>query len=78
MWWNGEKNFKETKILESLNQPNLVNFKNMLPAIHNYIWICIISFSPFEAIREIRRLAGLRRFLDYFSVKMMKLFFFWT
>ena len=31
------KNFKETKTLESLNQPNLVNFKNMLPATHNYI-----------------------------------------
>ena len=29
MWWNGEKFLKEAKILESLNPPNLVNFKNV-------------------------------------------------
>ena len=29
MWWNGEKYLKEAKILESLNHPNLVNFKNV-------------------------------------------------
>ena len=34
------------------------------------------SFSPFLSIREIRRLDGFQRFVDYFTVKMMKLLFF--
>ena len=33
------------------------------------------SFSPFGTIREIRRLDGFPRFLDYFSAKRIKLFF---
>ena len=56
---------------------NLVNFKNVC-----YQPLAIMfenvsfSFSPFGTIREIRRLDGFPRFLDYFSVKMMKLLFF--
>ena len=33
------------------------------------------SFSPFETVREIRRLDGFLRFVDYFSAKKMELFF---
>ena len=78
MWWNGEKLLKEAKILKSPNHPNLVNFKNIcsqpLAVMFEYV---SLSFSPFGTIREIRRVDGLQRFLDYFSIKMMKLFFFW-
>ena len=77
MWWYGEKFLKEVKILESLNHPNLVNFKNVcyqpLAIMFEYV---SFSFSPFGTIREIRRLNGFPRFLYYFSVKMVKLFFF--
>ena len=77
MWWYGEKFLKEVKILESLNHPNLINFKNVcyqpLAIMFEYV---SFSFSPFGTIREICRLVGLERFLDYFLVKMMKLFFF--
>ena len=77
MWWYREKFLKEVKILEILNHPNLVNFKNVcyqpLAIMFEYV---SFSFSPFGTIREIRRLVGFKRFLDYFSVKMMKLFFF--
>ena len=77
MWWYEEKFLKEVKILESLNHPNLVNFKNVcyqpLAIMFEYV---SFSFSPFGTTREIRRLDGFQRFLDYFSVKMMKLFFF--
>ena len=73
----GEKFWKEPKILESLNHPNLVNFKNIcyqaLAIMFEYI---SFSFSPFGTIREIRRLDGFQGFLYYFSVKMMTLFFF--
>ena len=77
MWWNGENFLKEAKILECLNHPNLVNFKNVcyqpLAIMFEYV---SFSFSPFGTIREIRRLNGFPRFLYYFSVKMVKLFFF--
>ena len=77
MWWYGGKFLKEVKILESLNHPNLINFKNVcyqpLAIMFEYV---SFSFSPFGTIREVRRLVGFKRFLDYFSVKMMKLFFF--
>ena len=77
MWWYREKFLKEVKILEILNHPNLVNFKNVcyqpLAIMFEYV---SFSFSPFGTIREIRRVDGLQRFLDYFTVKMMKLFFF--
>ena len=63
--------------LESLNHPNLVNFKNIcyqpLAMMFEYV---PFSFSPLERIREIHRLDGFQRFLDYFSFKNMKLFFF--
>ena len=68
---------EEAKMLESLNHLNLVNFKNVcyqpLAIMFEYV---SFSFSPFGTTREIRRLDGFQRFLDYFSVKMMKLFFF--
>ena len=77
MWWYREKFLKEVKILEILNHPNLVNFKNVcyqpLAIMFEYV---SFSFSPFGTIREIRRLNGFPRFLYYFSVKMVKLFFF--
>ena len=77
MWWYGGKFLKEVKILESLNHPNLINFKNVcyqpLAIMFEYV---SFSFSPFGTIREIRRLNGFPRFLYYFSVKMVKLFFF--
>ena len=77
MWWYREKFLKEVKILEILNHPNLVNFKNVC-----YQPLAIMfenvsfSLSLFWTIRGIRRLDGFPRFLDYFSVKMMKLLFF--
>ena len=72
------KNFlEEAKILESLNHLNLVNFKNVcyepLAIMFEYV---SFSFLLFGTIREIRRLDGFPGFLDCFSVKMMKLFFF--
>ena len=77
MWWNGENCLKEAKILESPNHPNLVNFENVcyqpLAIMFEYV---SFSFSPFGTIREIRRLNRFPRFLYYFSVKMVKLFFF--
>ena len=77
MRWNGENCLKEAKILESPNHPNLVNFENVcyqpLAIMFEYV---SFSFSPFGTIREIRRLNGFPRFLYYFSVKMVKLFFF--
>ena len=77
MWWNGEKYLKGAKKLESPNHPNLVNFKNIFsqPLAFMFEYVSF-SFSPFGTIREIRRVDGLQRFLDYFTVKMMKLFFF--
>ena len=77
MGWNGEKILKEGKLLESLNHHNLVDFKNVcywpLTIMFEYI---SFSFSLFGRIREISRLDGFLRFLNYFSVKKMKLFFF--
>ena len=35
----------------------------------------LFSFSPLGTLRDIRRLDGLQRFLDYFSVKIMKISF---
>ena len=72
------KNFlEEAKILESLNHLNLVNFKNVcyepLAIMFEYV---SFSFLLFGTIREILRLDGFPGFLDCFSVKMMKLFFF--
>ena len=77
MWWNWEKFSKEAKILEGLNHPNLVNFKNVCyqPLVIMFEYLSF-SISPFGTIREIRRLDGFQWFLDSFSVKMMKLFFF--
>ena len=77
IWWNGENFLKEAKILESLDHPNLVNFKNVCyqPLVIMFEFVSF-SFYPFGTIGEIRRLGGFPRFLDYFSVNMMKLFFF--
>ena len=65
------------KIFERGKITNLVNFKNVcyqpLAIMFEYV---SFSFSPFGTIREIRKLVGFKRFLNYFSVKMMKLFFF--
>ena len=68
---------KEAKILKSVNHPNVVNFKNVcyVPAICHYVEYVSFSFSPFETVREISRLDGFLRFVDYFSAKKMELFF---
>ena len=67
----GKKFFKDAKILESLNHPNLVNFKNicyqLLAVMFEYV---SFSFSPLGTIPEICRLDGFQRFLDYYSVKL--------
>ena len=66
MGWNGGKNFKETKILERLNQPNLVNFKNVYYQPLAIMFENIsFSFSPFAIIRKI---SGFDGFLDGFLV----------
>ena len=64
------KFLKEAKALESLNHPNLVNFKNIcyqaLAIMFEYV---SFSFFPFGTIYEIRRLVAFKRFLDYFWSK---------
>ena len=66
MGWNGEKNLKKAKILERLNQPNLVKFKNICYQPLAIVFENIsFSFSPFAIIRKIRGLDG---FLDGFLV----------
>ena len=63
---NRGKNLKEAKILERLNQPNLVNFKNVCYQPLAIMFENIsFSFSPFAIIRKI---SGLDGFLDGFSV----------
>ena len=67
----GAGDLKEAKILERLNQPNLVNFRNVC-----YQRLAIIfenisfSFSPFAIIRKISGLDGfLHGFLAIFWLK---------
>ena len=63
---NRGKNLKEAKILERLNQPNLVNFKNVCYQPLAIMFENIsFSFSPFAIIRKT---SGLDGFLDGFSV----------
>ena len=72
------KNFlKEAKILESLNYPNIVSFKNVgYQALAITFEDVSFSFFPFGTILEISGLDGFLRFLDSFSAKKMGLFFF--
>ena len=66
MEWNGEKILKEAKILEGLNQPNVVDFKNVCYQPLAIMFENIsFSFSPFAIIRKI---SGLDGFLDGFLV----------
>ena len=63
---NRGKNLKEAKILERLNQPNLVNFKNVCYQPLAIMFENIsFSFSPFAIIRKI---SGFDGFLDGFLV----------
>ena len=66
MGWNRGKNLKEGKLLERLNQPNLVNFKNVCYQPLAIMFENIsFKFSPFAIIRKI---CGLDGFLDGFLV----------
>ena len=62
----GEKNLKEAKILERLNQPNLVNFKNVCYQ-PRAIMFENISFSS-SSFAIIRKISGLDGFLNGFLV----------
>ena len=60
------KNLKEIKILERLNQPNLVNFRNVSYHLLTIMFENVsFSFSPFAIILKI---SGLDGFLDGFLV----------
>ena len=60
------KNLKEIKILERLNQPNLVNFRNVSYHLLTIMFENVsFSFSPFAIILKI---SGLDGFLDSFLV----------
>ena len=66
MGWNRGKNLREAKILERLNQPNLVNFKNVCYQPLAIMFENIsFKFSPFAIIRKI---CGLDGFLEGFLV----------
>ena len=67
-WWTTVNSglWKEAKILERLNQPNLVNFKNVCYQPLAIMFENIsFKFSPFAIIRKI---CGLDGFLDGFWV----------
>ena len=63
MGWNREKFLKEAKILESLNHPNLVNFKNVcyqpLTIMFEYL---SFSFSLLEQFMKLVDWMGLQDF----------------
>ena len=66
-----EKFLKEAKILESLNHPNLVNFKSIcyqpIAVMFEYV---LFSFSPFGTICEIPRMDGFKVFSIIFGLKL--------
>ena len=71
--WNeiGKKFLNEAKILESLNHPNVVNFKNVCYQPFAIMFEYYVSFSCalFGTIRENSGLDGFLRLLNYFSAK---------